>query len=146
MATTQAGIDTPSARTDDDPLAPLGTDPKASQAQVDLVTGSISVPKPPPEPRKPNLQRILGLTVPVAVVLAECDMNIETILAMKVGTIIEFDVAFDSDLVLFAANRQIGTGQAVKVGESFGLRVGEIGSVKQRINALGGTNATEQGA
>jgi len=75
----------------------------------------------------------------VQVVLAECDMRIEAIVNIKVGTIIEFDVAFDSDLGLVAANREIGSGQAVKVGENFGLRVSKVGTVKERINALGGT-------
>jgi len=91
-----------------------------------------------PQSRQPDLQRILGLTVPVCVVLAECDMRIEAILNIKVGTIIEFDVPFDSDLGLVAANREIGSGQAVKVGENFGLRVSSIGTVRERINALGG--------
>ena len=31
----------------------------------------------------------------------------------------------------------IGIGQAVKVGEKFGLRVGAIGSVESRIEAMG---------
>jgi flagellar motor switch protein FliN/FliY len=88
--------------------------------------------------RGPDLQRILGLSVPVAVVLAESERSIQAILDIKFGTIIEFDVPFDSDLVLYAADRQIGNGQAVKVGENFGLRVNQIGTVRERINALGG--------
>ena len=55
-------------------------------------------------------------------------MRIDAILDIKVGTIIEFDVPFDSNLGLVAANRGIGSGQAVKVGENFGLRVAKIGT------------------
>ncbi|MBI4717721.1 MAG: FliM/FliN family flagellar motor switch protein [Planctomycetes bacterium] len=85
----------------------------------------------------PGLQRILGLSVPVAVVLAERDMTVESILAVRVGTIIEFDVPFEAALTLYVANRPIGAGHAVKVGENFGLRLTSVGSVEQRIDAMG---------
>ena len=86
---------------------------------------------------QPDIERILGLTVPVSVTLAERDLTIESILDVKVGTIIEFDVPFDADLVLNAANHPIGTGQAVKVGENFGLRVTKLADVHGRIEAMG---------
>ena len=73
----------------------------------------------------------------VRVVLAERLMPVESLLAMRSGTIIEFDVPFDAELILCVGNRPIGVGQAVKVGENFGLRVSRIGSVEDRIQALG---------
>jgi flagellar motor switch protein FliN/FliY len=88
--------------------------------------------------RTVDIERILGIEVPVSVTLAERDMSIRAILDMKVGTIVEFDVAFDSDLLLLAADCYIGSGQAVKVGENFGLRISRIGTVKHRIGALAG--------
>lgn len=84
-----------------------------------------------------KLRNLLSLPVPVTVILAERDMNIESILATKVGTIIEFDVPFDSDLVLYVANETIARGQAAKIGENFGIRVTSIQSIKERVNALG---------
>ena len=81
---------------------------------------------------------ILGLSVPVSVVLAQRDMQVGSILKMTPGTIIEFEVPFDSELTLYVANRPIGQGQAVKAGEKFGLHVTRIGTVRQRIDALGG--------
>jgi flagellar motor switch/type III secretory pathway protein FliN len=57
---------------------------------------------------------------------------------MTVGTIVEFEVPFDSELALQVANRTIGRGQAVKVGENFGLRITSIEPVPKRIDALGG--------
>lgn len=85
-----------------------------------------------------ELRRILGLSVPVAIVLAEREMPVETLLDLKVGSIIEFDVPFDSELTFVVANQAIGYGQAVKVGENFGIRVSELGTVRSRIAALGG--------
>ncbi len=91
----------------------------------------------PPVARTNDVRRILHLNVPLTVVLVERDMPIEYILSMRVGTIIEFDVSFDSELRLFVANQPIGTGHAVKVAESFGIRLTKTLAVEDRIKALG---------
>lgn len=87
--------------------------------------------------RSMNLSRILELTVPVAAVLAERPLPVEAILQIRPGTILEFDVPFGSDLSLVVGNRVLGRGQAVKVGEHFGLRITQIDTVRHRIEALG---------
>jgi len=89
-------------------------------------------------PRSRELKRILGLEVTLSVVLAERSMTIESILAMTAGTIIEFDVPFDSELILTVGNHPIGAGQTVKIGENFGLRLSQIARLPERVNALGG--------
>lgn len=91
-----------------------------------------------PSSRTPNIDRILSLTVTVSVTLAERDMPLESILAINLGTILEFDVASDTELTLNVANHPIGKGRAVKTGENFGLRITQIGSVTDRIGAMGG--------
>ena len=63
--------------------------------------------------------------------------NIDQILKTKIGTIIEFDVSFDSDLMLLVADEEVGCGQAVKIGENFGIRITSIKSVEERVQALG---------
>ena len=88
-----------------------------------------------------DLSRILGLVVPVSVILTQRDMDIEAVLQITVGTIIEFDMSFDAELSLQVSNQVIGHGQAVKVGENFGLRLTQINSVKDRIDAMGNGNA-----
>lgn len=85
-----------------------------------------------------ELSRILELSVPVSATLAECEMSIESIVAITVGAILEFDVSVETDLCLFVGNRPVGRGQAVKAGENFGIRVTRIEPVAQRIGALGG--------
>ena len=37
-------------------------------------------------------------------------------------------------------NKPIGVGEAVKVGENFGLRITQIGDIKQIIQSLGSEN------
>lgn len=109
-------------------------------AVASSVSESDSV-NPSDEPSSSNipndLHRALRLEVPVTAVLAERDLTIEAILAISVGTIIEFEVPFDSDLTLRVANQSIGTGQAVKIGENFGLRISQVDPVRERIDALG---------
>ena len=95
------------------------------------------VPTPCPTPQPGEVKRVLGLSVPVTVLLAERDMSVEAILAIRVGTILEFETSFDSDLDLHVANQKIGAGHAVKVGEHFGLRVTRIIPVEERIESLG---------
>ena len=65
-------------------------------------------------------------------------MTISSILAMTVGSIIEFEVPADSDLDLIVGTESIGAGQAVKVGENFGLRITRMGSLRERVEAMGG--------
>lgn len=97
-------------------------------------------PQSPSRGRSGNdgIGRILGIELPVSVVLAERLMCIQSILQVKVGTIIEFESRADGDLVLRVANRAIGSGQTVKVGENFGLRISRIGSIAERIDAMSG--------
>ncbi len=70
--------------------------------------------------------------------MAQRKMNVQSILGMRPGTIIEFEVPFDSELIICAGEQPIGRGQAVKVGERFGLRITSIDSVRARIEAIVG--------
>lgn len=95
--------------------------------------------KPLPENIPPELRRILQLEVPVIVQLADRLMTMEEVLSLNVGSVIEFERRFDAELKLVVTNRQIGLGQAVKVGENFGLRITRIGTIYDTIMALGGS-------
>ncbi len=65
-------------------------------------------------------------------------MPIRSIVTWTVGSIIEFDTSADSELELMVVNQSIGAGQAVKIGENFGLRISRLQSVQERIQAMGG--------
>jgi flagellar motor switch protein FliN/FliY len=83
-----------------------------------------------------EIARILGLSVPISVTLAERDFRLEALTSVTVGTILEFEVPADAELTLYAANQPIGKGVAVKVGENFGIRVTRIGTLRERIDAF----------
>jgi flagellar motor switch protein FliN/FliY len=94
---------------------------------------------PPEASASPNveLDRILRLNVPVIVKLAERKLTMSEVLRLGVGAIIEFSKSNDEPLELLINNKAIGVGQAVKVGENFGLRITQIGDVKAVIRSLG---------
>ncbi|HEY3244319.1 MAG TPA: FliM/FliN family flagellar motor C-terminal domain-containing protein [Phycisphaerae bacterium] len=84
-----------------------------------------------------ELARLLHVQVPLSVKLAERDLTIESILRLNVGSVLEFERRSDSELELVVADQPIGAGQAVKIGENFGLRITRIGTPGQRIRAMG---------
>lgn len=84
-----------------------------------------------------ELERILRLQVPVIVKLAERRLSLSEVLRLGTGAIIEFSKASDEPLELLINNKAIGLGEAVKVGENFGLRLTQIGDVRQVIRSMG---------
>lgn len=84
-----------------------------------------------------DVQRILRIRVPVIVKLAERRMNVQDVLKLNIGSIIEFDKGSDDPLELMVNNRSIGVGVAVKVGENFGLKVTAVGDVRALVEAMG---------
>ena len=93
--------------------------------------------QPPPAPPAPDLRRILRLEVPVIVKLAERKLTLGEVMRLGAGAIIEFSKSSDEPLELLVNNKPIGVGDAVKVGENFGLKITQIGDVKEIIRSLG---------
>lgn len=92
-------------------------------------------PRPPAKPNE--LERILRLSVPLIVRLAERKMNCSEVMRLGNGAIIEFSKSSDQPLELLVNNKVIAVGEAVKVGENFGLRIKQVGEPKQIVEALG---------
>jgi flagellar motor switch protein FliN/FliY len=69
--------------------------------------------------------------------LAERRLAMSEVMRLCSGAIIEFSKASDQPLELLVNNKPIALGEAVKVGENFGLRLTYLGDVKQIIAALG---------
>ena len=84
-----------------------------------------------------NIDNILKLEVPVIVQIAERTMSVEEVTAIAPGAIIELPKLADDELEILVNNKIVGTGKAVKVGENYGVRVGFVGDLQDRIVALG---------
>jgi flagellar motor switch protein FliN/FliY len=85
-----------------------------------------------------ELDRILRLEVPLIVKLADRKMNLSEVMRLGTGAIIEFFKSSEQPLELLVNNKVIAVGEAVKIGENFGLRIRQVGDVKQVVQALGG--------
>jgi len=94
-------------------------------------------PSPAAAPPVPDLRRILQLEVPVIVKLAERKLTLGEVMRLGAGAIIEFSKNSDEPLELLVNNKPIGVGDAVKVGENFGLKSSQIGDVKEIVRSLG---------
>ena len=73
----------------------------------------------------------------VIVVLAEKTATLEEVLSLSTGSVIVFGKHHTDPLDLLVANRRIGAGRAVKLGERFGLQVREIGTPEETLEKLG---------
>jgi flagellar motor switch protein FliN/FliY len=137
MADSQADVDAVLAEAEAlareaivDPVAP----PPTESPDVQVEGGG---PSDTPQ-QQTSLARVAKIEMPVIVRLAERSMHLSDILGWSAGTIIEFEKACDAQLDLLVNNKCIGRGQAVKVGEKFGLRILAIGSLDDKIDALKG--------
>lgn len=79
---------------------------------------------------------LLKVKIPVAAVLARGKRPIKMILELGVGSVVQFDKSFDSFLDLQVGQMNVGTGEAVKVGDKFGIRIHSIRLPKERFRPI----------
>jgi flagellar motor switch protein FliN/FliY len=104
---------------------------------VPVLQAPRETPPPAPAPKGGEINRIMRLEVPVIVRLAERRLPVSEVMRLGTGAIIEFFKRHDEPLELLVNNKPIAVGETVKVGENFGLKISQIGDVKQIIQALG---------
>ena len=80
--------------------------------------------------------RVRTLPVSVVVTLAEKRIDLGQLLAISPGTMIPFNKPCEELLDLYVNNHLHARGEAVKIGEKFGLKVNRIGVVDERISPV----------
>jgi flagellar motor switch protein FliN len=113
-------------------MDPISLDPMATRAPG-LPSGAAPGDRPGTSPpaglqsllaKLPSHTRgLLKITVPVTVTLAAQRKPIQEILELGPGSIVKFDKTCNEPLELAVGERVIATGEVVKVGDKFGLRV-----------------------
>jgi flagellar motor switch protein FliN/FliY len=91
---------------------------------------------------------LLRIQLPVVVTLARKAQPLGRILELAPGSIIQFDKSCEEMLDLEVGGLSIATGEAVKVGDKFGLRVNSMILPEERFRPLQKKNArnvTEEG-
>jgi flagellar motor switch protein FliN/FliY len=86
-----------------------------------------------------SVDRLRNVPVTIIVKLAEKKIEMGPLLAIGIGAIITFEKSCEDLLDLYVNNHLYCRGEAVKIGEKFGIKVVEVGSVEERVSAvLGG--------
>lgn len=100
-------------------------------------------PKPQPRRRKIRLTQLpnytlslLRIELPVVVILAEKRQPLGRIVEMGPGSIIQFDKSCEEMLELHVGGHPVATGEAVKVGDKFGLRITSIVLPEERFHPI----------
>ena len=84
-----------------------------------------------------NLRHLLDVKIPLRIRLGSTRMNLEDVLRIAPGAILELDRREDEPLEVLANGRIIARGEVVVVDERFGLRITEIGSSSDRLESAG---------
>ena len=92
--------------------------------------------QPPVRDDCKTIDHILNMRVPLIVKIAQRRMTVQEILKFNLGSMIQFDKDAYDHVDLMVNNTTIGLGQPVKVGENFGLRIVQIGDIKETIKSL----------
>ena len=80
---------------------------------------------------------LLKIKVPVMVTLAAKKQTLAQITELAPGSIIAFDKPCEELLVMEAAGHKVALGEAVKVGDKFGLRIRQLVLPDERFKTVG---------
>ncbi len=81
----------------------------------------------PPVTESSHRERVLAIKAPVAVTLAQRRIALQTILDLVPGAMLTFDKTCDEPLELEVGGHIFACGEAVKVGDKFGIRIRSLG-------------------
>lgn len=84
-----------------------------------------------------NLDLILDLPVTVSIELGRTRMQVEDILRLGQGSVVELKKLAGEPLEILVQGRPIGKGEVVVVNEKYGIRLTDIISPVERIQRLG---------
>ncbi len=82
------------------------------------------------------LARLRGLPVQVSVRLAEKKITMSQLLAISNGSLVSFPKSCEALLDLYVNNARYCRGEAVKIGENFGLKINEVGTTEERTSKI----------
>jgi flagellar motor switch protein FliN/FliY len=90
-----------------------------------------------------EIERILDIPLELTVELGRRRMRIGELLAMTAGSVIELTVPTGTPLAIYANRTLVAHGEAVVVGERYGVRITDIVSPRERVRRLGAPGGDE---
>lgn len=112
------------------------------EAESPVPTPAASIPaapvvESPAAPTGPDpLVRLRSLPVQVSVRLAEKKITVSKLLGISSGALISFPKSCEAQLDLYVNNARYCRGEAVKIGEKFGLKINEVGTTDERASKI----------
>jgi flagellar motor switch protein FliN/FliY len=98
--------------------------------------GAASTQASRPEPAPGGIGLILDVTLPVAVELGRARMQIQDVLKLAPGSIIELDKSAGDPVEILINGCPIAKGEVVVIDENFGVRLTSIVTASERIKSL----------
>lgn len=120
-------IDPRSSKNDGSPSLP----PAARSAP----SGPASIAPVKSEPD--GLDRVLSIGLTIHVELGRRKIRVGDLLKLGAGQVLELDAGAGAPLSIYANNTLIAEGEAVVVGERYGIRITDIVSPAERVQRLG---------
>lgn len=122
------------------------TEPRAPQPSVDKSVRNAPVTARPAQfaplqspgsvPSSTNLDLLLGVSLRVTVELGRTKMNIEEVLRLGPGSVIELDKLAGEPVDVLVNERLIARGEVVVLDDRFGVRITDVLPPAQRIKSL----------
>ena len=84
----------------------------------------------------PQFHKLVEMPVNARLVLGECRMDIEEILKLGQGSMLELNTLVNDDLKLYINDAEIAKAKSVMVGEKLGAQIKEISSTEDRLKDL----------
>ncbi len=114
-------------------VAPAPAAAAASSAATPAATvPAASQPMAAPPPAADPLARLRHLPVTISVRVAEKRIPVAQLLGITAGALITFPKSSEAPLDLYVNNALYCRGEAVKIGEHFGLKIDQVGVVQTR--------------
>jgi flagellar motor switch protein FliN/FliY len=109
----------------------LGDDVEVRQAEFQQLSSSLGEDSPK------NLDLLLDVTLPISIELGRTTMNVQDILNLGPGSVVELNKLAGEPVDLLVNNKVVAKGEVVVIDENFGLRVTSLISPEERLKSLG---------
>jgi flagellar motor switch protein FliN/FliY len=110
---------------------------EVAAAANDVINATTNVNNAIPSVPNKNMDFILDVSLTVSVEVGRTKMSIQNLLQLGQGVVVELSKLAGEPLDIYVNERLIARGEAVIVNEKFGVRVTDIISQQERVNALG---------
>ncbi|MED5482932.1 MAG: FliM/FliN family flagellar motor switch protein [SAR324 cluster bacterium] len=84
----------------------------------------------------PQIRKLMQMPVTARLVLGECRMEIDEILRLGQGSMLELGTKVEDNLSLYINDEEIAKAKSVTVGDKLGAQIVEISSTEKRLKDL----------